>query len=204
MRPLAFRVISGAIAAAMLLVPAATATASTKPTAAPSLAPGPPTVTGGAVTAVGREADRGKREADRQEREASWGETPDTVKRLPFRLTVSGATARGAYEIPVAKGPAAGRSGRVTKADGRLTVTLEVAGETRCGTLQMTTNGPADGVEWYTFGVLCKSGTATFRTEATRLPWTAGTLPSIRLCNGLSPAPAEGDDCDGYEPPRTA
>ncbi|MDI6105498.1 hypothetical protein QLQ12_43640 [Actinoplanes sp. NEAU-A12] len=94
--------------------------------------------------------------------------------------------------------------GRLLKPAAQLSLTLEVTERTRCGVLQLTTNGPADGIEWYTIGTLCKSGTATFRVEATRLPWSAGALPSLRLCNGLRPALAEGDDCDTFTPPAGA
>ncbi|SDT34185.1 hypothetical protein [Actinoplanes derwentensis] len=119
---------------------------------------------------------------------------------LAFRVSVPGATASGVYAISTA--PAETRRGVKGKGSPALSVSLKVTGRTRCGVLQMTTNGPADGIEWYTFAVLCKPGTATFRTEATRLPWSSGTLPSVRICNGLSPALAEGDDCDDFEPPR--
>ncbi|GAA1608066.1 hypothetical protein [Actinoplanes couchii] len=119
---------------------------------------------------------------------------------LAFKVAVPGASASGVYAT--GKAPAEIRRGVKGKGSPALTVELKVSGSTRCGVLQMTTNGPADGIEWHTFAVLCKPGTATFRTEATRLPWSAATLPSIRLCNGLSPALAEGDDCDRFEPPR--
>ncbi len=123
-----------------------------------------------------------------------------SARDLPFRLSVPGVGVTGVYEI--SRSTSVIRRGVKGKSDPGLVVNLKVTGSTRCGVLQMTTNGPADGIEWYTFAVLCKPGTATIRTEATRLPWSLGTLPSVRVCNGLSPALAEGDECDTFEPPR--
>ena len=151
------------------------------------------------------------------------------ARELTFRLSVPGASATGSYRgvrpgparvepapvraEPVQVEPAPVRVEpvqvepapvRVEPAPARLAISLTVTGRTRCGILQLTTNGPADGVEWYTLGALCKPGTATFRAEASRLPWSSGALPSLRLCNGLRLALAEGDDCDAYEPPAGA
>jgi hypothetical protein len=94
----------------------------------------------------------------------------ENARTWPFRLVVPGATATGAYE------PA------------RLTVTVEVTGRRTCGVLQLATGG-----EWHTAAALCRPGTASIRTAATR-------PPSIRLCNGDSIALAEGVDCEKYTP----
>ncbi|GIF30507.1 hypothetical protein Aut01nite_34930 [Actinoplanes utahensis] len=234
MKSLAFRVISGAIAASVLLVlPATASSLLAAPSPGTRVAEGVPVSPGtraaeGVPVSPGTRAAEGVPVAASRTEVVAAGSAPTAVRagaRLTFRLVVPGATAQGAYELPgdrtgggtadgarpAADRPGAGRPGtdgdrkpRVTKPDGRITITLKVTGGTRCGVLQTTTNGPADGIEWYTFGVLCKPGTATFRTEANRLPWSAATLPSVRLCNGLSPALAEGDECDGYEPPRNA
>ena len=111
---------------------------------------------------------------------------PDPAN-LPFRISVPGALVSGVY-LP-------GRA--------QVTVTLKVSGRGPCGVVQLTRNGPADGLEWHTVGALCGSGSAAFRTAANRL-WGSRALPSIRLCNGDSLALAEGVDCDHYAPPRGA
>jgi hypothetical protein len=105
----------------------------------------------------------------------------------PFRISVPGAAVSGAY-LP---------------GQAQVTVTLKVTGRGPCGVVQLTRNGPADGLEWNTVGALCGSGTATFRTAANRL-WGSRALPAIRVCNGDSLALAEGVDCDDYVPPRGA
>jgi hypothetical protein len=203
MKTLAFRVLSGITAAVTLIALPAAATAG-PPDPDPTV-PGPATRFAAPTPAA-----------------------PRPATNLPFRLTVTGATAHGSYQVPKTPGlqgrPASVKPGaagigqpaqagvgpvrekrtargRVAGPAAQLVVNLKVSDRTRCGVLQLTTNGPADGIEWYTIAALCKSGTATVRVEAPRLPWSGGTLPSLRLCNGERPALAEGDDCDTYRPP---
>jgi hypothetical protein len=224
-----FRVISGVIVASTLLVLPATATAAVRELTRPAPAAGdaqaarlaeagagyhsgsarrtaPATADTAAVTegntatvadkatAAGKAAatDKATAAAARLTAETGPAKSIPGPAVLPFRLAVPGATASGTYA------PVKGRPGNP-----QVTVSLKVTGRGPCGVLQLTRNGPADGIEWHTVGALCGSGTATLRTQINRL-WGSRALPSIRLCNGDSVALAEGVDCDDYAPPRGA
>ncbi|BEL07260.1 hypothetical protein Q0Z83_054510 [Actinoplanes sichuanensis] len=204
-KSLTFRVISGVIVASTLLVVPATATAAvrelTRPTpvdsgrpattATATAATGGSVVTaaatGGSVaTVAGGPAGTSTVDAGRRKAAAP---SAQIAASLPFRVSVPGAAASGVYTS--------------NQGNPQVAVTLKVAGQAPCGILQVTRNGPADGIEWHTVGALCSPGTATFRTQVNRL-WGSRALPSIRLCNGDSLGLAEGVDCDRFTPPRGA
>jgi hypothetical protein len=193
-KSLTFRIISGVIVASTLLLLPATATAAVDELIHPATAVPAGGASSIAGTGDGKRVD-GKRVdgTARQAAAAGTGRTkPVAAANLPFRLSVPGAVASGAY------GSAQGRPGTP-----QVTVSLKVTGRAPCGVLQLTRNGPADGIEWYTVGALCHSGTATFRTQVNRL-WGSRALPSVRLCNGDSLGLAEGVDCDDFVPRRGA
>ncbi|HWS37119.1 MAG TPA: hypothetical protein VN408_30790 [Actinoplanes sp.] len=213
MKSLAMRAAGGMISASILLAAPAAANAgppndpeSVRPLPVPTAGAYPPGVSGMGDRPAATVTRKHKKPKKAATKPAGRGagevvlESAVVAKNLSFRVAVPGASATGIYAT--GKAPAEIRRGVKGKGSPALTVELEVTEQTRCGVLQMTTNGPADGVEWHTFAALCKPGTTTIRTQATRLPWSTGTLPSIRLCNGLRPALAEGDDCDTFEPPR--
>ncbi|MEV4276329.1 hypothetical protein [Actinoplanes xinjiangensis] len=181
---------SGVIVASTLLLLPATATAAVGALIHPTTV-----VTAGSASSTAGPVD-GKR-IDGTVRRAAAGGTGGTksavaAANVPFRLSVPGAVASGAY------GSTQGRPGTP-----QVTVSLKVTGRAPCGVLQLTRNGPADGIEWYTVGALCHSGTATFRTQVNRL-WGSRALPSVRLCNGDGLGLAEGVDCDDFVPRRGA
>ncbi|MEU4160068.1 hypothetical protein [Actinoplanes sp. NPDC026670] len=202
-KSLTIRVISGVLVASTLLVVPATAMAAVRelnrPTDAAAAAEN-----GGSAAAVENSAsaaaaENGGSAAARAEDAGYGGGTarppaesdagkvkPRVVGNLPFRLGVPGVAASGVY------------TGNL-----QVAVTLKVTGRAPCGILQLTRNGPADGIEWHTVGALCSPGTATFRTQVNRL-WGSRALPSIRLCNGDSLGLAEGVDCDKFTPPSGA
>jgi hypothetical protein len=198
-KSLTFRVISGVIVASTLLILPATATAAVRELTRP---PAAAMTAGGAGTAGGTAARTAETGAGYDSGTARRAEVPGAGKAmvqpvkpaasLPFRLSVPGAAASGVF------GPTQGRPGNP-----QVTVSLKVTGRAPCGVLQLTRNGPADGIEWYTLGALCHGGTATFRTPVNRL-WGSRALPSIRLCNGDSLGLAEGVDCDDFVPSRGA
>ncbi|MFC4072665.1 hypothetical protein [Actinoplanes subglobosus] len=203
-KSLTFRVISGVIVASTLLILPATASAAVReltrpaPAAAPQAAPGT-AITGGPDTSPGTATAGMERESDDVWQAAPADDQPGRADRvlveraapatLPFRISVPGAVATGSYT-------------RLQSAP-QITVSLKVTGQAPCGVLQVTRNGPADGIEWHTVGALCSTGTATFRAAVNRL-WGSRSLPSIRLCNGDSLGLAEGVDCDRFTPPRGA
>lgn len=214
MKSLAVRAVGGVVSASILLAAPTAASAgppndpeSVRPLPVPTAGPYPPGVAGMGDRPPAPTVTRKHKKPKKTTRKPAGRGAGEVVlesavvpKDLSFRVAVPGASATGVYAT--GKAPAETRRGVRGKGSPALTVELEVTERTRCGVLQMTVNGPADGVEWDTFAALCKPGTTTVRTEATRLPWSTGTLPSIRLCNGLRPALAEGDDCATFEPPR--
>lgn len=200
-KSLTFRVISGVIVAATLLILPATASAAVRELTRPApagiaqaerAAPGDDGTwsepTGTRSEPTGTRAERGNVIVEQAGAMVVEHAAPSPAT-LPFRLSVPGAALSGSY----------------TRIQGspQVTVSLKVTGQAPCGVLQTTRNGPADGIEWHTVGALCGPGTATFRTGVNRL-WGSRALPSIRLCNGDSLGLAEGVDCDRFTPPRGA
>ncbi|WP_250030006.1 hypothetical protein [Paractinoplanes maris] len=113
----------------------------------------------------------------------------DTTK---FRLAAGSAVANGTYEYRT--------SLQQVEPPFRITGTLIGRDRFRCAVVQVARSGPADGLEWRTFGRHCGPGATRFRVEASYL--FRGVKPSVRLCAGRNPAQAEqGRQCDVYQPP---
>ncbi|OJF13939.1 hypothetical protein [Couchioplanes caeruleus] len=81
----------------------------------------------------------------------------------------------------------------------RVSGTLAVNSANRCGVVQIAYNGPADGIEWRTFGQLCGKGKTNYTTTSNML--FGGFQPQVRLCKGTSVKKAErGTSCDTFTP----
>ena len=110
-----------------------------------------------------------------------------------FRLVTRGAVGYGTYEhrVSVPDRPVAPI---------RITGTLAGRGVFRCAVMQVARSGPADGIEWRTFGRHCGPGRTGFRVQASYL--FRGVKPAVRLCSGRTVSQAErGRRCDLYQPP---
>jgi hypothetical protein len=110
-----------------------------------------------------------------------------------FRLTTGGVVGSGTYDhmmsIPEQPVPPI-----------RITGTLTGRSYFRCAVIQVGRSGPADGLEWHTFGRHCGPGRTKFRVQANYM--FRGVQPPVRLCSGWSPRQAErGRQCDLYRPP---
>ena len=110
-----------------------------------------------------------------------------------FRLVTDAVHAHGSYErmmsIPERPVPPF-----------RITGTLTGRSLWRCAVIQVARSGPADGLEWHTFGRHCGRGRTAVRVQASYL--FRGVEPSVRLCAGWTVAQAErGRRCDVYQPP---
>ncbi|MEU4242060.1 hypothetical protein [Actinoplanes sp. NPDC026619] len=107
-----------------------------------------------------------------------------------FRLVSDGFIGTGTYEHSPA-GPGAPI---------RISGALAGRGLFRCAVVQVARSGPADGVEWQTFGRQCGPGRTRVRVEASYL--FRGVKPPVRLCAGWTASQAErGGRCDTYRPP---
>jgi hypothetical protein len=110
-----------------------------------------------------------------------------------FRLVAGGAVGYGTYEH------------RESTAEQpvppfRITGTLVGLSRYRCAAIQVARSGPADGVEWRTFGSHCGRGRTTFRVQTSYL--FRGVKPLVRLCAGRTTSQAEhARHCDTYRPP---
>ncbi|MEU4625443.1 hypothetical protein AB0G04_36415 [Actinoplanes sp. NPDC023801] len=81
----------------------------------------------------------------------------------------------------------------------RITGTLAVNSAKQCGVVQVAYNGPADGIEWRTFGKFCGKGKTNFTTTSNLL--FGGFQPEVRLCKGTTVKKAErGTSCDAFTP----
>ncbi|MBL7255648.1 hypothetical protein [Paractinoplanes lichenicola] len=81
----------------------------------------------------------------------------------------------------------------------RITGTMAGRSLFRCAVIQVGQSGPADGLEWRTFGKHCGPGRSSFRVQASYM--FRGVKPPVRLCAGVTPAQAErGRQCDLYRP----
>jgi len=112
-----------------------------------------------------------------------------------FRLTTGSVVANGTYE-------------RVAGPPEQPVPSFRIAGTLvgrslfrfRCAVLQVARSGPADGVEWQTFGKHCGPGRTSFQVQASAL--FGGGTPPVRLCAGWSASQAErGRKCELYRPP---
>ncbi len=82
----------------------------------------------------------------------------------------------------------------------RITGTLVGRSLFRCAAIQVSRSGPADGLEWQTFGRHCGPGRTNVRVQANYL--FRGVKPQVRLCTGRTVSQAEqGYQCDIYQPP---
>ncbi len=109
-----------------------------------------------------------------------------------FRLTAGGVAAHGTYRHMM------GNPERPVPPF-RITGTLAGRSLFGCAVIQVGRSGPADGLEWRTFGRHCGPGRTQVRVEASYL--FRGVKPPVRLCAGRTPAQAErGRDCDEYRP----
>lgn len=109
-----------------------------------------------------------------------------------FRLTAGGVVAHGIYE-------------RVVSVPERPVPPILVAGSlagrgrARCAVIQVARSGPADGIEWQTFGRHCGTGRSGFRVQTSYL--FRGVQPPVRLCAGRTVSQAErARVCDVYRP----
>ncbi|MCO8269084.1 hypothetical protein M1L60_00610 [Actinoplanes sp. TRM 88003] len=110
-----------------------------------------------------------------------------------FRLVSGGVVASGSYDhmmsIPEQPAPPI-----------RVTGTLTGRDYFRCAVIQVGRSGPADGLEWQTFGRHCGPGRTKVRVQANYM--FRGVQPPVRLCSGWSLRQAEqGRQCDLYRPP---
>jgi len=66
--------------------------------------------------------------------------------------------------------------------------------------IQVGRSGPADGLEWQTFGRHCGPGRTKVRVQANYM--FRAVQPPVRLCSGWTLRQAErGRQCDLYRPP---
>ena len=110
-----------------------------------------------------------------------------------FRLVTGGVVGYGTYELvrSVPEQPAPPI---------RIAATLVGRSLLHCAVMQVARSGPADGIEWQTFGRHCGLGRAAFRVQASYL--FRGVKPPVRLCVGWTAPQAErGRQCDQYQPP---
>jgi hypothetical protein len=110
-----------------------------------------------------------------------------------FRLVAGGVVGHGTYErvssIPEQPVPPF-----------RIAGTLAGRSPFRCAVIQVARSGPADGIEWQTFGRHCGPGRTKFRVQASYL--FRGVKPPVRLCAGRTTHQAErARQCDQYRPP---
>ncbi len=110
-----------------------------------------------------------------------------------FRLVAGGVVGYGTYEhmmsIPERPVPPI-----------RITGTLAGRGLFRCAVIQVARSGPADGLEWHTFGRHCGRGRTGVKVQTSYL--FRGVQPPVRLCAGWTASQAErGRRCDVYRPP---
>lgn len=107
-----------------------------------------------------------------------------------FRLVAGGVVAQGAYRH------APGTQAAPVRVQG----TLAGRRLSGCAVIQVARSGPADGIEWQTFGRHCGPGRSRFRVEASYL--FRGVQPPVRLCAGRTPYQAErAAQCEQYRPP---
>ncbi|NMO50050.1 hypothetical protein HH310_02415 [Actinoplanes sp. TBRC 11911] len=112
------------------------------------------------------------------------GVAPAPATADSFRLVAGGVVGHGTYQ----RNPI------------RIAGTLTGKGPSRCAAIQVARSGPADGIEWHTFGRHCGRGRTRFRVEASYL--FRGVYPPVRLCAGRTIHQAErGRSCDRYQPP---
>lgn len=118
---------------------------------------------------------------------AAPAEAAETTK---FRLTAGGVVGSGTYEH---------MAGQPVPPI-RITGTLIGRSRFHCAVIQVARSGPADGIEWQTFGRHCGPGRTRFRVQASYL--FRGVKPPVRLCAGRTMRQAErGRQCDQYQPP---
>lgn len=109
-----------------------------------------------------------------------------------FRLAAGGVVAQGSYE-------------HIVSVPERPVPPILVAGHLsgrakgRCAVIQVARSGPADGIEWQTFGRHCGRGRTGFRVQTSYL--FRGVQPPVRLCPGRTVSQAErGRHCAVYQP----
>ena len=110
-----------------------------------------------------------------------------------FRLAAGNAVGSGLYQhvMSIPERPVLPIS---------ITGTLAARSLWRCAVIQVGRSGPADGLEWQTFGQHCGLGRKSVRTQANYM--FRGVNPPVRLCAGLTVPQAErGRQCDLYQPP---
>jgi hypothetical protein len=106
-----------------------------------------------------------------------------------FRLVSGSVVGNGTYEV------VSGQSA----APIRIAGTLAGRSPSGCAVVQVAHSGPADGVEWQTFGRHCGRGRSAFRVRPSYL--FRGVKPAVRLCSGRTLPEAErGRQCDLYQP----
>ncbi|MFC4067168.1 hypothetical protein [Actinoplanes subglobosus] len=109
-----------------------------------------------------------------------------------FSLAAGKATAYGTYDrmmsIPERPVPPVAVNG-----------TLAMNGRNQCAVVQISYNGPADGIEWRTLNSLCRPGKTNFAARS-ELLWGGGQ-PELRLCSGNTVKRAEqGRSCGSFSP----
>ncbi|MGK5685453.1 hypothetical protein [Actinoplanes sp. URMC 104] len=110
-----------------------------------------------------------------------------------FRLVADGVVGYGTYEHMM------GSPERPVPPI-RIAGTLVGRSPLRCAVIQVARSGPADGLEWRTFGRHCGRGRTDVRVQTSYL--FRGVQPPVRLCAGWSVAQAErARRCDQFRPP---
>jgi hypothetical protein len=110
-----------------------------------------------------------------------------------FRLVAGGVAGYGKYEH-MSSNP------EQPTAPIRIAGTLVGRSPFRCAVIQIARSGPADGIEWRTFGRHCGRGRTGVRVQTSYL--FRGVKPPVRLCAGRTIHQAErGRQCDQYRPP---
>nr|WP_296065366.1 hypothetical protein [uncultured Actinoplanes sp.] len=118
---------------------------------------------------------------------------PAAADTTTFRLATGGVVGYGTYRhvmsVPERPVPPI-----------RIAATLVGHDPVRCAVIQVARSGPADGIEWHTFGGHCGRGRAGFRIQTSYL--FRGVRPPVRLCVGWTASLAQrGRQCDLYRPP---